>query len=119
MSAIGVHTLITVVVLLVFIFEVKYFSGNVQQGKWYYDILFCIGGIVVLTYFSYILIGFMKTFFYLVEKSKEFLFPKLNKEVSGVINVIEAITTGVLSITAFGASVFGIVTLIKQFIDII
>lgn len=119
MSAIGVHALIMVVVLLIFIFELKYFLGNVQQGKWYFDILFCIGGIVVLSYFSYILIGFMKTFFYLVVKAKEFIFPKLHKEVSGVINVIEAITAGVLSITAFGASVIGIVTLIKQFIDII
>lgn len=118
MFAIGVHTLIVVVVLLIVILEVRYFLGNMQQGKWIYDIMFCICGIVVLAYLLYVLMGFIKTFFGLVEKAKEFVFPKLQKEVSGVINVIEAITAAALSITAFGASILGIVTMVKQFIDI-
>lgn len=118
MSAIVFHALILVIVLLIFAFEVSYLLGNMQQGKVIYDIIFCVGGIVVFAYFFYVLIGFMITFFDLVVKAKEFIFPKLRKEVSGVINVIEAITAGVLSVTAFGASVFGIVTLVKQFIDV-
>ena len=118
MSAIGFHALILVIVLLIFVFEVRYLLGNMQQGKVIYDIMFCVGGIVVFAYLFYVLMGFMITFFDLVVKAKEFIFPKLCKEVSGVINVIEAITAGVLSVTAFGASVFGIVTLVKQFIDV-
>lgn len=118
MHAIGFHLLILVFVLMIFIFEVNYILGNMQQGKMICDISFCIGGIVVCAYMFYVLLGFIKTFFDLIVKVKEFIFPKLHKEVSGVINVIEAITAGVLSVTAFGASVYGIVTLVKQFIDI-
>ncbi len=118
MSVIGFHVLILSGVLLIFVFEVRYLFGNMQQGKAFYDIMFCVGGIVVFAYLFYVLMGFIKTFFDLVVKAKEFIFPKLREEVSGVINVIEAITAGVLSVTAFGASVFGIVTLVKQFIDI-
>ncbi len=118
LTVVEVHSLIVAAMLVLFVFETKYFLGNMERGKWYFDVLFCLGGIVVLAYFLYVLIGFMKTFFTLVVKAKEFIFPKLQKEVSGVINVIEAITAGVLSITAFGASIFGIVTLIRQFVDI-
>lgn len=118
MYAIGVHAIIAVGVLFIVIFEVRYLLGNMQQGKLIYDIMFCIGGIVVFAYLLYVLMGFIKTFFGLVEKAKEFVFPKLHKEVSGVINVIEAITAAALSITAFGASIFGIVTMVKQFMDI-
>lgn len=118
MTAMGLHALIVAVILMIFVFEVNYFLGNMERGKWYCDVLFCLGGIVVLAYFLYVLMGFIKTFFTLVVKAKEFIFPKLHKEVSGVINVIEAITAGVLSITAFGASIFGIVRLVKQFVDI-
>jgi hypothetical protein len=118
MSAIGFHVLTATVVLLIFMFEVRYLLGNMQQGKVCYDIMFCVGGIVVLAYLLYVLIGFIKTFFGLVVKAKKFIFPKLQDEASGVKNVIEAITAGVLSITAFGASIIGIVTLVKQFIDV-
>lgn len=118
MTVVGVHLLISTVTLIILAFEVNYFLGNMERGKWYCDVLFCFGGIVVLAYFLYVLMGFMKTFFSLVLKAKEFIFPKLHKEVSGVINVIEAITAGVLSTTAFGASIFGVASLVKQFIDI-
>lgn len=117
MSAIGFHALISLVTLVIFTLEVRYLLGNMQKGKWFYDILFCVGGIMVAAYLAYVLIGFIKTFFNLVEKIKVFIFPKLHKEVSGVINVIEALTAGVLSVTAFGASIFGIITLVKEFID--
>ena len=119
MSAIGMHLITTIVVLAVFIFETKYFLGNMERGKWYYDILFVVGGIFVLSYLLYLMAGFIKTFFQLVEKVKNFIFPKLKKETLGVINVIEAITAGLLSITAFGASIVGVVTLIKQFVGIL
>ena len=117
MSAIGFHALISVVVLMIFSLEVRYLLGNMQKGKLLFDILFCVFGIMVAAYLAYVLIGFIKTFFNLVEKIKVFIFPKLHKEVSGVINVIEALTAGVLSVTAFGTSVFGIITLVKKFID--
>lgn len=118
MSAIGLHVLIAASILVLFIFEVRYLLENMQQGNVIFDIIFCVGGVVMLAYLFYVLMGFIKTFFGLVVKAKEFIFPKLHKEVSGVINIIEAITAGVLAISAFGASVFGIVTLVKQFIDI-
>ena len=115
----AVHALIVLGVLIILVFEINYLLGNIKGGKLGDDIIFCILGILVSAYFFYVLIGFMKTFFELVDKVKEFIFPKLRKEVSGLINVIEAITAGVLSITAFGTSIFGIVTLVKQFIDIL
>lgn len=118
MYAIGFHLLMLVCILVVLGFEVNYILGNMQQGNLICDIIFCVGGIVVCAYLLYVLIGFIKTFFDLTVKVKEFIFPKLHEEVLGVINVIEAITAGVLSVTAFGASVYGIVTLVKQFIDI-
>jgi hypothetical protein len=118
MTAMASHALIVTVILMLLVLEVNYFLENMERGKWYWDVLFCLVGIVVLAYFLYVLMGFMKTFFVLVVKAKDFIFPKLHKEASGVINVIEAITAGVLSITAFGASIFGMVTLVKQFVDI-
>lgn len=117
MSAIVIHMLIAFGVLVTFLLEIKYFLGSMQQENWFLDIVFCVAGIFVVSYLLYVLAGFIKTFFQMVEKVKRFIFPKL-KEVSGVINVIEAITAGVLSITAFGASILGVITLAKQFIDI-
>lgn len=115
MLAIGTHLLLLFVALIVSWLEVIYFLQNMTHGKLFSDILFCVGGILVISYLLYILVGFIKTFFYMIEKAKDFIFPQL-KEVSGLINVIEAITAGLLSITAFGASIVGVVTLAKQFI---
>lgn len=117
-SAIGIHTFVFIIILIIFWCEISYFLNNMKQGTWYYDVMFCVGGVLILSYLLYILVGFIKTFFQLLEKVKNFIFPKLQKEASGVMNVIQAITAGILSITAFGASIVGVITLVKQFLSL-
>lgn len=116
-TAIGIHALFSFLSVIIVIFEIHYLMNNKASGRIGFDILFCFGGVIVITYLFYVFVAFIKTFFYLLEKAIKFIFPKL-KEHSGLIKVIEAITTAILSITAFGASIIGAITLVKQFLEI-
>ena len=67
------HFYLTIIILIISLLEVNYFFAYINKGKLFWDILFCIGGIVVFSYLIYIFVGFIKTFFYLVEKIKKFV----------------------------------------------
>ena len=47
----------------------------------------------------------------MIPKLKLFIFPRLQGEVSGIINIIETLTAGILVITSFSASIAGLFTL--------
>lgn len=115
---IGVYTVMSVIMVIISGIEVWYFLNNRINGSLMGDILFCFGGIVIFSYLIYILIGFFKTFFKIVDRVKRFIFPKI-KEVSGIINVLEAITAGALAITTFGTSIYSVIQLFKQFINLL
>lgn len=118
MQKLGIHVILSLITVLLSSMGIWYFLNNMTKGPLKKDILYCLFGIFVFSYILYIFIGFIKTFFGIVRKIKKFIFPRV-KEASGIVNVIESITTAILSITTLGASIFGLITLVKQLIDVV
>ena len=118
MQKLGIHVILSLITVLLSSMGILYFLKNMTKGPLKKDILYCLSGIFVFSYILYIFVGFIKTFFGIVRKIKKFIFPKV-KEASGIVNVIESITTAILSITTLGASIFGLITLVKQLIDVV
>lgn len=118
MQKLGIHVILSLITVLLSSMGIWYFLNNMTKGPLKKDILYCLFGIFVFSYILYIFVGFIKTFFGIVRKIKKFIFPKV-KEASGIVNVIESITTAILSITTLGASIFGLITLVKQLIDVV
>lgn len=80
------------------------------------DIWFSITGILVLTYLLYVFVSFVQIFYRMSNKIVNFVFPKLENEVSGIKNVIEGVTAFFISITTLGGSILSLVNLIKQLV---
>lgn len=118
MQKLGIHVILSLITVFLSSMGILYFLNNMTKGPLKKDILYCLSGIFVFSYILYIFVGFIKTFFGIVGKIKKFIFPKV-KEASGIVNVIESITTAILSITTLGASIFGMITLVKQLIDVV
>lgn len=118
MQKLGIHVILSLITVLLSSIGILYFLNNMTKGPLKKDILYCLSGIFVFSYILYIFVGFIKTFFGIIRKIKKFIFPKV-KEESGIVNVIESITTAILSITTLGASIFGLITLVKQLIDVV
>lgn len=118
MQKLGIHVILSLITVFLSSMGILYFLDNMTKGPLKKDILCCLYGIFVFSYILYIFVGFIKTFFGIVGKIKKFIFPKV-KEASGIVNVIESITTAILSITTLGASIFGLITLVKQLIDVV
>lgn len=118
MQKLGIHVILSLITVLLSSMGILYFLNNMTKGPLKKEILYCLSGIFVFSYILYIFAGFIKTFFGIVRKIKKFIFPKV-KEASGIVNVIESITTAILSITTLGASIFGLITLVKQLIDVV
>ena len=114
MTIIVIHLFFLLVTCIMCVCEIKYFLENKCQGSLLGDIKFCLIGVFIFAYLLYVLGAFIKTFFHLVEKVRKFLFPKVS-EVKGVINALEGLTAGIISITAFASSIIGFVTLFKHF----
>ena len=61
--------------LIIFSWEIHYILVNWKKRSHLGDIGFCIGGIIVCSYLCYILISFIKTFYFLIQKVRRLLFP--------------------------------------------
>lgn len=118
MQKLGIHVILSLITVLLSSMGILYFLKNMTKGPLIKDILYCLSGIFVFSYISYIFVEFIKMFLGIVRKIKKFIFPKV-KEASGIVNVIESITTAILSITTLGASIYGLITLVKQLIDVV
>ena len=100
-----VHIVAMVFVVATLLAGANYILHHRERGIWYFEILF------------YILSGFIKTFFLLIEKIRSFLFPKLKKETSGFVNFVERLTAMLISITGFVGAVIGFVEIITRIFE--
>lgn len=112
------HCIAVLLVMAIAFWEIEYFSHNITKGNIMGDIVFCILGVFIITYLLYVFMGFAKTLFYLLGKINTFIFPKVQQETSGLINLVKSITTAMLTITTFGASIVSFVTLLKKMADL-
>ncbi len=108
------HFWFSIGMLFLLVLELEYLLKNISGGSILGEFLFCIVGIIIFTYLCYILSDFVKTFLYLLEKLRNYVFSKAKERVSGFVKVLEAITAIIVSITALGTSIIGMVTLIDQ-----
>lgn len=112
-----VHIVAMVFVVATLLAGANYILHHRERGIWYFEILCCIIGIVDFVILFYILSGFIKTFFLLIEKIRSFLFPKLKKETSGFVNFVERLTAMLISITGFVGAVIGFVEIITRIFE--
>ena len=108
------HFLMAIGMLVLLICELEYLLKNISGGTKWEEFLFCIGGIFIFTYLCYIFIGFVKTFIYLLEKLRIFIFSKMEERVSGLVKMLETITAIAVSITTLGTSIIGMLALGDQ-----
>ena len=71
---VSIHAITAFSVLIIFSWEIHYILVNWKKGSHLGDIGFCIGGIIVCSYLCYILISFIKTFYFLIQKVRRLLF---------------------------------------------
>lgn len=117
LQTIAVHFLIIILILSILTFEIHYFLTSCSGGKWYFDMLFGIAGVVIASYVVYVALWIVKTFFYLIRKAGQFLFPTVNEKVAAIIHAIEAVAALFASIVSLGSGIVGMIALAKQCIE--
>lgn len=117
LQTIAVHCLIIIIILSILTFEIHYFLTSCGGGKWYFDILFGIFGIVIASYVVYVTLWIVKTFLYLIRKAGQFLFPTVNEKVAAIIHAIEAVAALFVAIVSLGSGIVGMIALAKQCIE--
>ena len=115
----AIHIIIFAIIVLILYCEILYLMNNLNYGKWYTDLLFCIGGLFIFSYIIYIFIISLKVFSRLVQKVRIIIFPKIQDDVKGIKYVIELITAGILTITSFVGSISGLISLLKKLLIMI
>lgn len=116
MCMVLIQLVVFVIASVMLLFGIQYLTNNLKSGSIVGDLLFSVGGIAIFAYIWYNLLTFFKTFLKLIRKVKNVLFPKFEKA-SIIINVIESITAGILSITGLGTSIVGLLEIIKKIIE--
>lgn len=116
--AIGLHSLVALLVLLIFSWEVYYILHNLEKGYFWLDILFCVGGIIVCAYLCYIFISFIKNFYFLIQKVSRLLFPNsTDQNVSGIVHLLQMVSSLIVSLTAFVGSLTAACVAVQTFLE--
>lgn len=118
MTILGLHSLVAILVLLIFYWEVYYILLNLEKGYFWLDILFCVGGIIVCAYLCYIFISFIKTFYFLIQKVSRLLFPNsTDQNVSGIVHLLQMTSSLIVSLTAFVGSLTAACVAVQTFLE--
>ena len=113
--SLAIHASCMVLSFLIFYFELIYFFNN-TSGTLFKDLVACLFGILLIAYLLYIFISFLKIIFSYVKKAYNYFFTGNDSRSTLLKKTVEAITAYILSITAFGGSIVGIIAIVKQLI---
>lgn len=118
MAIVGLHSLVALLVLLIFSWEVYYILHNLEKGYFWLDILFSVAGIIVCAYLCYIFISFIKTFYFLIQKVSRLLFPNSTAQnVSGIVHLLQMVSSLIVSLTAFVGSLTAACVAVQTFLE--
>jgi len=116
MNSLGIHSLCMAFSFYIFYFECTYFLKS-KEGTLIQDILACLFGIILIAYLLYVFMSFLKIIFSYVKKAYNYFFTGNESRSTLLKKTVEAVTAYILSITAFGGSIVGIIAVVKQLID--
>lgn len=120
MAIVGLYSLVALLVLLIFSWEVYYILHNLEKGYFWLDILFSVAGIIVCAYLCYIFISFIKNFYFLIQKVSRLLFPNSTAQnVSGIVHLLQMISSLIVSLTAFVGSLTAACVAVQTFLEYI
>lgn len=115
---VSIHAITAFSVLIIFSWEIHYILVNWKKGSHLGDIGFCIGGIIVCSYLCYILVSFIKTFYFLIQKVRRLLFPNsTNQNVSRIVHLLEMASSLIVSLTAFIGSLTAACVAVQTFLE--
>ncbi len=106
----SIHIVLFVASIFIAYFSLNIYIKNVNGAVWWQEILAALGIIGVISYLSYILINFIRSFYILSSKLISFLLGTNVKETySNAKKIIEKITALIVTITALAASITALI----------
>lgn len=106
----SIHLLLFVASFFITYYSLNVYIKNVNGAVWWQEILAAIGIIGVISYLSYILINFIRSFYILSSKLISFLLGTNVKETySNTKKIIEKITALIVTITTLAASITALI----------
>lgn len=110
----GLNLVAIGIVTIIINYQLKYLIRNNEPGNLLSEILFCIAGILVFTYFSYIFVSVIQVIKSIWLSYKEFLFKRTNGDVSKLNKAFENATAIIIAVSTFTASMVGLSTIIIE-----
>lgn len=105
------HILTFAAAFFIAFFTLNFYLKNQNGAIWWKEILAAIGVLISLSYISYILINFIRSFYILSSKLISFILGTNVKETySSAKKTIEKITALILTITSLAASITALIT---------
>ncbi len=106
----SIHIVLFVASIFIAYFSLNIYIKNENGAEWWQEILAALGIIGVISYLSYILINFIRSFYILSSKLISFLLGTNVKETySNAKKIIEKITALIVTITALAASITALI----------
>lgn len=107
------HLIISTIIFIALYWGVIYFL-KLNKGSWYGDLIFCISGFAIFSYFIYTLFLVLNVLSELMQKVRIIIFPKIEGDVKGLKSIIESITAWMVTITTLVGSIAGLISLLRS-----
>lgn len=110
----GYSSIATICLYFIIYYWIKHAQKNTPILQ---DLGIIILSVIVIGYFLYLLINFVKIIASIIKKLIKRLLPSYKEKHSGLLYVIESITSIFIAISSFIAAIWGVITAFKSFIN--